>query len=962
MPCAPGLRALWLCAALCASPCAPQPGPAPAACPAPCHCQEDGVMLSADCSELGLSAVPRDLAPLTAYLDLSMNNLTELQPGRFSHLHFLEELRLSGNRLSRIPGGAFSGLHSLKILMLQNNQLGGVPAEALRQLPSLQSLRLDANLISLVPERSFEGLSRLRHLWLDDNALTEVPVRALNNLPALQAMTLALNRISHVPDYAFQNLSSLVVLHLHNNRIQHLGTHSFEGLRSLETLDLNHNELHQFPVAVRTLGRLQELGFHNNNIRAIPEKAFVGNPLLQAIHFYDNPIQSVGRSAFQDLPKLHTLSLNGATDLQEFPDLKGTTSLEALTLTRAGVQLLPPGMCQQLPRLRILELSHNRIEELPSLHRCQELEEIGLQHNRIWEVRADTFRQLSSLRALDLSWNAIRSIHPEAFATLRSLVKLDLRDNQLTALPLAGLGGLVHLKLRGNPALSQAFSKDSFPKLRILEAPHAYQCCAYGGLCAGLLKAPRPREADGVHPEDEEAPKSPLGLLSGQAESHYDLDLDELQLEAEDRRPQPSVQCSPVPGPFKPCEHLFESWAVRLAVWAVAVLSLLGNALVLLSVFAGGPGPLPPVKFVVGAIAGANTVTGVSCGLLASVDALTFGRFAEYGARWESGPGCRATGFLAVLGSEASALLLALAALQCGASASCARARGKAPALGSVRAGALGCLALAGLAAALPLASVGDYGASPLCLPYTPPEGRPAAPGFAVALVVLHSLCFLVAACAHTRLYCELPRGTPGTAGDGALARHVAWLILADGLLHCPVAFLSVASTLGLLPVAPEAVKSVLLLVLPLPACLNPLLFLLSSPRLREDLGRLWPRAGAARPLVSAAAGHLQKSACDSTQALVAFSDVDLVLEASEATRSPGPEPCGFPAVALVSQGATGLEGGCCVEPEGTRFENQQPSMDRELLLRAEGAAPGGGRSSVGRGGPRSGSAFASHV
>lgn len=33
-------------------------------------------------------------------------------------------------------------------------------------------------------------------------------------------------------------------------------------------------------------------------------------------------------------------------------------------------------------------------------------------------------------------------------------------------LPLAGLGGLVHLKLKGNLGLSQAFSKDSFPKLR----------------------------------------------------------------------------------------------------------------------------------------------------------------------------------------------------------------------------------------------------------------------------------------------------------------------------------------------------------------------------------------------------------------------------------------------------------------------------------------------------------------
>ncbi|XP_071456280.1 leucine-rich repeat-containing G-protein coupled receptor 6 isoform X2 [Marmota flaviventris] len=943
MPSPLGLLALWLCAALCASPCAggvPQLGPGRAACPVPCHCQEDGIMLSADCSELGLSTVPVDLDPLTAYLDLSMNNLTELQPGLFRHLRFLEELRLSGNRLSHIPGQAFSGLYSLKIL------------------------RLDANLISLVPERSFEGLSSLRHLWLDDNALTEIPVRALNNLPALQAMTLALNRISHIPDYAFQNLTSLVVLHLHNNRIQHLGTHSFEGLRNLETLDLNYNELQEFPVAIRTLGRLQELGFHNNNIKAIPEKAFMGNPLLQTIHFYDNPIQFVGRSAFQYLPKLHTLSLNGATDIQEFPDLKGTSSLEVLTLTRAGIRLLPPEMCQQLPRLRVLELSHNQIEELPSLRRCEKLEEIGLQHNRIWEIGADTFSQLSSLQALDLSWNAIRSIHPEAFSTLRSLVKLDLTDNQLTTLPLAGLGGLMHLKLKGNLALSQAFSKDSFPRLRILEVPYAYQCCAYG-VCASFFKPSGQWQAEDFHLEEEEPPRRTQSLLAGQAENHYDLDLDELQMEMEDSKPHHSVQCSPIPGPFKPCEHLFESWGIRLAVWAIVLLSVLCNGLVLLTVFAGGPIPLSPVKFVVGAIAGANTLTGISCGLLASVDALTFGQFAEYGARWESGLGCRATGFLAVLGSEASVLLLTLAAVQCSVSVSCVRAYGKAPSLGSVRAGALGCLSLAGLAAALPLASVGEYGASPLCLPYAPPEGQPAALGFAVALVMMNSFCFLVVAGAYIKLYCDLPRGDFEAVWDCAMVRHVAWLIFADGLLYCPVAFLSFASMMGLFPVTPEAVKSVLLVVLPLPACLNPLLYLLFNPHFRDDLRRLWPGPGTPGPLAYAAANELEKSSCDSTQALVAFSDVDLILEASEAGRPPGLETYGFPSVTFIScqqPGGPRLEGSHFIEPEGTHFGNPQPSVDGELLLKARGATSSGGGSSVGGGFRPSGSVFASHL
>nr|XP_045373596.1 leucine-rich repeat-containing G-protein coupled receptor 6 [Camelus bactrianus] len=787
-------------------------------------------------------------------------------------------------------------------------------------LHPLSTRRLDANLISLVPDGSFRGLPSLRHLWLDDNALTEIPVRALSHLPGLQAMTLALNRIAHVPDRAFQNLSSLVVLHLHNNRIEHLGTHSFEGLHSLETLDLNYNELWEFPVAIRTLGRLQELGFHDNNIRAIPEEAFLGNPLLQTIHFYDNPIQfctsaplpqpfplppasslqtpdrtvsgpqasatglgkwqcgagpeqlghwrevgedgvpqewspagrSPGLTPPSELCAFVSRSLNGATNIQEFPDLKGTTSLEILTLTRAGIQQLPPGVCQQLPRLRVLELSHNQIQELPSLRGCRRLEEVGLRHNRLWEIGADTFSQLTSLRALDLSWNAIRSIHPEAFATLRSLVKLDLTDNQLTTLPLAGLGGLVHLKLKGNPALSQAFSKDSFPKLRTLEVPYAYQCCTYG-VCASV-KASEQWEPQDFQPEDWEAPKRPLGLLDGRPESHYDLDPDELQLEMEDARPHHNVQCSPLPGPLKPCEHLFGSWGVRLAVWAVVLLSLLCNGLVLLSVFAGGPGPLPPDKF------------------------------------------------------------------------------------------------------PLPLASIGEYGTSPLCLPYTPPNGQPTALGFAVALVMLNSFCFLVVAAAYVKLSCDLPRGDLEAVWDCTTVRHVAWLTFADGLLYCPVAFLSSASALGLFPVTPEAIKAVLLVVLPLPACLNPLLYLLFSPRVREDLRWLRPCLGALGPLPYTAAGKLEQSSCDSTQALVAFSDVDLVLAAPEARQHPGLETYGLPAVTLASRRQPG---GHFAEPEETRFGNWPLSMDG-LLLGAEGAMPVGGGWSGGRG--FSGSAFASHL
>ncbi|XP_034270081.1 leucine-rich repeat-containing G-protein coupled receptor 6 isoform X1 [Pantherophis guttatus] len=873
----------WLVLALSGTLAAAQPPGVAVLCPPLCHCEEDGIALSADCSELALASVPAGLSPFTAYLDLSMNNISELLPGDFHHLHFLEELRLSGNQLSKIPEGAFSGLYNLKILMLQNNQITRIPAEALWDLPNLQSLRLDANLISVVPEKSFEGLPVLRHLWLDDNALTEIPIKALNNLPALQAMTLALNRIWHIPDYAFQNLTSLVVLHLHNNQIQHLGIHGFEGLHNLETLDLNYNELVEFPVAIKSLNRLQELGFHNNNIQAIPEKAFAGNPVLQI-----------------------------------------------MTLTQAGIHLLPGGMCQQLASLRVLELAHNHIEKLPSFHQCQKLEEIGLQHNCIHEIGADTFGQLTALRSLDLSWNYIQFIHSEAFLTLHSLIKLDLTDNQLVMLPLAGLGGLTHLKLKGNPALSEAFPKESFPKIRVLEVPYAYQCCAYGA-CGNFFKISSQWDSEDMSPEDDDGYKRTLGL------DHYDLDMDDFQADPDDSKLLTNIQCTPNPGPFKPCDYLFESWVIRLGVWLIMLVSVLCNGLVAVVVFVS-PGYLSPIKFIIGSIAGANMLTGIYCAILAFVDAVTFGHFAKYGARWEMGAGCQVTGFLSVFASEASILLLTLAAVQCSFSVSCMRTYGKAPSFGTVKAGALSCLLLSSVAAMLPLFSIGEYGASPLCLPHLLPDGKPSMLGFMVALVLVNTLCFLIITGTYIRLYCNLLKGEFDSVWDCAMIKHVAWLIFTNCLLYCPVAFLTFSSMLSLILITPEVIKSVLLVVLPLPACVNPLLYLLFNPHFRDDLRLLKHKNQVQESCaVSCISEDTEKSSCDSTQALVPFSDMDHIFEAPDLFRVPPRcssvlDAYSFSSVTLIP----------CQQKEGARGHvsgfSTQPSYlaEDELLIASE--------------------------
>ncbi|KAF0036238.1 hypothetical protein F2P81_011550 [Scophthalmus maximus] len=612
--------------------------------------------------------------------DLSMNNISEIQPRAFHRLHLLSELRISGNQLRYISGHALQGLHNLKVL------------------------RLDANLLSEVPAGTFRGVRSLRHLWLDDNSLTKIPVTALDSLPSLQAMTLALNQITHIPDYAFTNLSALVVL------------------------DLNYNDLQEFPVAIRTLSKLQEL------------------------HFYENPIQFVGKSAFQFLPKLHTLSLNGATQIREFPDLKGTTSLE------------------------ILELSYNQIEDLPSFYHCSALQEIGLQHNQIRRIESSTFQQLTSLRALDLSWNMIEWIHPDAFASLLSLTKLDLTENRLSSVPVAGLGGLTHLKLRGNTDLYDAFSPDLFPRMRVMEMPYAYQCCVYGSCDSYKPAGQWDTEQSNT---DEDLHKRTVAMYPIHTDTHYDPDLEEFQLEIEESKLQTSVQCTPTPGPFRPCDSLLGSWLVRLGLWSISLVSLLGNSILLLSLF-GSPGYMSPLRFTVACM------------------------------------------------------------------------------------------------------GVGEYGSSPFCLPspLPPPSSRqPSSLGFPLALIMMNTLCLLIVTGSYIRLYWELLRGECEGLWDCAMIKHVAWLIFTNGLLYVPVAFLSLCSLLGLLSLGEEVLKSTLLLLQPLPACLNPLLFLLftrdHSPIFLWSRPKARPQLRRDHTLDSLVSVETEKSSCSDSSTHTSLADAD---------------------------------------------------------------------------------------
>ncbi|XP_043596368.1 lutropin-choriogonadotropic hormone receptor isoform X4 [Bombus pyrosoma] len=700
--------------------------------------------------------------------------------------------------------------------------------------------------------------------------LKPLDVTVLPSTVNLTKLDLTSNNITDIPARAFHRIFNLEVLLLRRNHLHTIADDAFTNLTSLRVLELDDNYLTKIPTAIVKLSGLEDLSLSNNRIEKLEEHVFQRVTNLLSLDLRGNPIKEIHGNTFRNLRKLRKLILSNLKELRIFPNLNGTKSLEVLRLDRAQVTSVPTSLCEQCPKLKSLDMKSNFLTEMPDLRNCSELRvldlasnvipslpdepfkglnmlhDLLLSNNKLQVIPSDAFVGLSRLQVLDLESNYIEYIHPDAFKETKHLEDLNLGNNVFPALPTLGLSGLLHLKTFNNPALREFPAPERFPRVQTMVLSYAYHCCSFLSVEVEDPVTKSSVQESILFPTDNDFDmilwNSSFTDIWPQLNFTYPGNLpsyvEDYFEEQNSRATQPArtlpshVQCLPQPGPFLPCQDLFDWWTLRCGVWVVFLLAMLGNGtVVFVLIFSRSKMDVP--RFLVCNLAAADFFMGIYLGLLAVVDASTLGEFRMYAIPWQTSAGCQLAGFLGVLSSELSVYTLAVITLERNYAITHAMHLNKRLSLkhaGYIMTVGWG-FALS--MASLPLVGVSDYRKFAICLPFE--TNGNAALAYVIFLMLINGVAFLILMGCYLKMYCAIRGSQAWNSNDSRIAKRMALLVFTDFLCWSPIAFFSLTATFGLQLVSLEQAKVFAVFVLPLNSCCNPFLYAILTKQFKKD-------------------------------------------------------------------------------------------------------------------------------
>ncbi|TRY65998.1 hypothetical protein DNTS_003778 [Danionella cerebrum] len=579
---------------------------------------------------------------------------------------------------------------------------------------------------------------------------------------------------------------------------------------NVTSLSLKSNQITMLPDEAFTKYRkLQRLFLQDNCIDTVSILAFSGLYKLQKLSLSQNCISLLSPGVFRDLHKLKWLILddNPITTITA-NTFTGLSSLFFLSMVNTSLEQLPSArLCTYMPLLSWLDFEGNRIKTLglSTLLDCEHLTVLSLFSLHI--LIAEQFMNISEHKSLRA--NLIKRLLENTFQSLHMMGDLDLSSNLIKEMPInifKDLSSLQILNLSQNP----------LDNIHSGQFKHLIQLQSLG--------------LEGVEiPNIQTSMFRPMDNLSYIYFKRFQY-----------CSYAPHVRkCKPNSDGLSSFEDLLANVVLRVSVWVMAFITCFGNLFVI------------GMRTVLRAENSADCLMGVYLFFVGFVDVKFRGEYNKNAKLWMESLECRTIGFLAMLSSEVSVMLLTYLTLE--------KFLVIVFPFSHLRPSkcqtffVLTSIWLLGVSiAAVPLLNkemFGNYyGLNGVCFPlHSERLEKPIAKGYSTGIFLgLNLVAFLIIVVSYSSMFYSIYKtGIRATELRGRLHRDVAmahrffFIVFSDALCWIPIFLVKILSLLEV--EIPGTVTSwVVIFILPINSALNPILYTLTTSFFREQVEILW--------------------------------------------------------------------------------------------------------------------------
>jgi Leucine-rich repeat (LRR) protein len=163
------------------------------------------------------------------FLEVSYNEVTEVNEGTFDDCVELRSLVLERNRLPMLPAKLLWKLAKLDKVDLYANEITSLDLDTFKNNKQLTSIDLSYNRLTTLPPGIFDSLPLLKNLRLNVNKLSTIHSEWFRNCPELSRLLFAKNKISEIPVDVFDNSPNLTYIEFSNNPITTIDLKTFKN-------------------------------------------------------------------------------------------------------------------------------------------------------------------------------------------------------------------------------------------------------------------------------------------------------------------------------------------------------------------------------------------------------------------------------------------------------------------------------------------------------------------------------------------------------------------------------------------------------------------------------------------------------------------------------------------------------------------------------------------------------------